>query len=254
MVPTVGSFFTPLKLADAFREYDAYFHLSRRRYVQPNFAELRHILNIAQVHASADALRLITFDADGTLYADGHHIEQDSEMIRLFVSLMRLGVHVAIVTAAGYPGDAAKFEGRIAGLLAAFQRLKLPKDVVQRFHLMGGECNYLLDVDPDAYHLRFVPDEAWQVIQCSAALVCFLFILLQNVQITKSKTTCSRAPHPTPSPLNNKQNRPLRCARGTRARSRARSTRRRPYWSTAPRGSCCRSPSSASRARSASSR
>jgi hypothetical protein len=46
-----------------------------------------------QVRASAQSLRLVTFDADGTLYADGHHIEQDSEMIRLFVSLMRLGVH-----------------------------------------------------------------------------------------------------------------------------------------------------------------
>lgn len=56
-----------------------------------------------QVHASADSLKLITFDADGTLYADGAHIEQDSEMIRLIVSLMRLKVHVSIVTAAGYP-------------------------------------------------------------------------------------------------------------------------------------------------------
>lgn len=55
------------------------------------------------MHASAEDLRLITFDADGTLYADGHHIEQDSEMIRLIVSLMRLNIHVAIVTAAGYP-------------------------------------------------------------------------------------------------------------------------------------------------------
>jgi hypothetical protein len=34
---------------EAFREYDAFFHLSRRRYIPPNFAELRHILNIAQV-------------------------------------------------------------------------------------------------------------------------------------------------------------------------------------------------------------
>jgi IMP and pyridine-specific 5'-nucleotidase len=78
IVPTVGSFFTPLRLADAFREYDQFFHLSRRKYIPPNFAELRHILNIAQIHASAEALRLITFDADGTLYADGHHIEQVS--------------------------------------------------------------------------------------------------------------------------------------------------------------------------------
>jgi IMP and pyridine-specific 5'-nucleotidase len=45
-----GSFFTPLKLVDAFLEYDEFFALSRRKYVPPNFAEMRHVLNIAQVH------------------------------------------------------------------------------------------------------------------------------------------------------------------------------------------------------------
>ncbi|KIZ01088.1 IMP-specific 5'-nucleotidase 1 [Monoraphidium neglectum] len=168
IVPTVGSFFTPLKLVEAFREYDAFFHLSRRRYIPPNFAELRHILNIAQVHASAESLRLITFDADGTLYADGCHIEQDSEMIRLMVSLMRLNVHVGIVTAAGYPGDASKFEGRIEGLLSAFRRLRLPPEIAGRFHLMGGECNYLLRVDPSTCRLEFVPDEEWQTAEMRA--------------------------------------------------------------------------------------
>lgn len=49
MVPKIGSFFTPLKLVEAFREYDEFFALSRRRYVPPNFAEMRHVLNIAQV-------------------------------------------------------------------------------------------------------------------------------------------------------------------------------------------------------------
>jgi hypothetical protein len=34
---------------DAFREYDAVFALSRRKYIPPNFAELRHIVNLAQV-------------------------------------------------------------------------------------------------------------------------------------------------------------------------------------------------------------
>ena len=48
MVPCVGSFFTPLKLVEAFKEYDEFFALSRRRYVPPNFAEMRHVLNIAQ--------------------------------------------------------------------------------------------------------------------------------------------------------------------------------------------------------------
>ena len=49
MVPSVGSFFTPLKLVEAFSEFDQFFALSRRKYVAPNFAEMRHILNIAQV-------------------------------------------------------------------------------------------------------------------------------------------------------------------------------------------------------------
>ncbi len=114
------------------QEYDASFHVSRRKYIPPNFAELRHILNIAQIHASADTLKLITFDADGTLYADGAHIEQDSVMISLIIMLLRSNVHVAIVTAAGYPGDAAKFEARIAGLLQAFVRYKLPAAITDR--------------------------------------------------------------------------------------------------------------------------
>lgn len=31
-----------------------------------------------------------------------------------------------------------------------------------RFHRMGGECNYLLRVNPTTYRLEFVPEEAWQ--------------------------------------------------------------------------------------------
>lgn len=49
MVPTVGTFFTPMRLVEAFREYDEFFALSKRQFVPPNFAEIRHILNIAQV-------------------------------------------------------------------------------------------------------------------------------------------------------------------------------------------------------------
>ena len=32
-----------------YRRYDEFFALSRRRFVPPNFAEMRHVLNIAQV-------------------------------------------------------------------------------------------------------------------------------------------------------------------------------------------------------------
>ena len=52
MVPCVGQIFTDLQLEEAFREYDEHFFLSRRRFVPPNFAEIRHILNIAQVPLS----------------------------------------------------------------------------------------------------------------------------------------------------------------------------------------------------------
>jgi IMP and pyridine-specific 5'-nucleotidase len=161
-VPSVGTFFTPLRLVDAFCEYDEFFALSRRQYVHPNFAELRHILNIAQVHASAGGLRLVTFDADGTLYADGCHMEHDNAMIRLIVGLMRANVHVAIVTAAGYPGAPERFEQRVEGLLAAFKALDLSPEVTGRFHIMGGECNYLLRVDGADRRLTFVPDVEWK--------------------------------------------------------------------------------------------
>lgn len=162
LVPQLGNFFTGLKLLDAFKEYDTVFSLSRRKYIPPNFAELRHIVNIAQVHASADALKLITFDADGTLYADGAHFDQDNAMIAHIINLMRCNVHVGIVTAAGYPGEADKFERRLSALLETFRALRLPPDVTGRFHIMGGECNYLLRVTPETKRLEFVPDHQWQ--------------------------------------------------------------------------------------------
>lgn len=88
----------------ALDEYDSFSHLTQRKFVKPNFAEIRHILNIAQVRAITDTLQLITFDADGTLYADGHHFDEDNEMIGHIIDLLRCGVTVGIVTAAGYPG------------------------------------------------------------------------------------------------------------------------------------------------------
>jgi IMP and pyridine-specific 5'-nucleotidase len=49
------------------------------------------------------------------------------------VSLMRANIDVAIVTAAGYPGQPERFEQRVAGLLSAFQRMRLPSDITDRF-------------------------------------------------------------------------------------------------------------------------
>ncbi|KAH7444603.1 hypothetical protein KP509_02G084900 [Ceratopteris richardii] len=161
LVPSIGRFYSPLPLVQALHEYDQFSCLSRRKYVPPNFAEIRHVLNIAQVHAIAERLSLITFDADGTLYADGHHIERDNKMICHIIKLLQHGAHVAIVTAAGYPGEPQKFENRFAGLLAAFEDLCLPREITSLFHIMGGECNYLLEVN-DQYRLEFVDDILWK--------------------------------------------------------------------------------------------
>jgi IMP and pyridine-specific 5'-nucleotidase len=39
---------------------------------------------------------------------------------------------VGIVTAAGYPDEAHKFERRLAGLLETFRKLRLPPEVTSR--------------------------------------------------------------------------------------------------------------------------
>ena len=58
--------------------------------------------------------------------------QHDNEMIEHIVALLRARVHVAVVTAAGYPGHAERFEQRVEGLLAAFRSLRLPAEVTDR--------------------------------------------------------------------------------------------------------------------------
>jgi IMP and pyridine-specific 5'-nucleotidase len=91
-----------------------------------------------QVHASAEHLQLVTFDADGTLYEDGAHFEQNNKMIQLMMALLRANVHVAIVTAAGYPGNSERFEQRLAGLLKVLAEEQLPPHLCERFYVMVG--------------------------------------------------------------------------------------------------------------------
>ncbi len=63
--------------------------------------------------------------------------QHDNEVIAHIVALLRSGVHVAIVTAAGYPGQAERFEQRVQGLLAAFRALRLPVEVTDRRGRLG---------------------------------------------------------------------------------------------------------------------
>ncbi|KAG0318885.1 IMP 5'-nucleotidase [Dissophora globulifera] len=143
IVPSVASFFTPLPLADAFLNANAKHSIAARRFVPPSFNDIRRILNTAQVMAIAPTISLITFDGDMTLYDDGTSFTDNSPLIPLLITLMRAGLRVAIVTAAGYPGDASKYEERLTGLLRGFQTYNLSEKLLSLFFVLGGECNYL---------------------------------------------------------------------------------------------------------------
>ena len=90
--------------------------------------------------------KIITFDGDQTLYSDGANFESNPELANYLYLLLRHGVTLAVVTAAGYEYQTEKYEVRLSGLLAYFKEMKLPPEDCERFFLFGGECNYLLTV------------------------------------------------------------------------------------------------------------
>ncbi|KAL4976230.1 IMP-specific 5'-nucleotidase 1 [Aspergillus desertorum] len=166
LVPTVGTFFTRLYLKEAFKYQDEQRFISRRRFVAPSFNDVRLILNSAQllglVHTTG--LDLVTFDGDVTLYDDGANLNADSPVIPRIIRLLRQGIKVGIVTAAGYT-DEAKYYERLQGLLDVLRDTP-DLTVEQRSALivMGGESNYLFRYDASSpYRLAYVPRENWVI-------------------------------------------------------------------------------------------
>ena len=94
---------------------------------------------------------MITFDGDQTLYSDGANFESNPKLATYLYLLLRNGVTVAVVTAAGYEYQTAKYELRLSGLLQFFKQKQplLTEDQLNRFYLFGGECNYLLHLGSD---------------------------------------------------------------------------------------------------------
>lgn len=63
----------------------------------------------------------------------------------------------------GYPNNPKKYEERIRGLLDEMNNRKYTADLLKRFYLMGGECNYLHRINSN-YELECVGDEEdWKV-------------------------------------------------------------------------------------------
>ncbi|GMH49002.1 hypothetical protein TrRE_jg7258 [Triparma retinervis] len=95
---------------------------------------------------------LVTFDGDQTLYSDGGNFESNPKLARALALMLKNGISIAVVTAAGYEYDAAKYTLRLTGLLKYFRASGLTAEECGRFYVMGGECNYLLRLD-EAYEL-----------------------------------------------------------------------------------------------------
>lgn len=97
---------------------------------------------------------MITFDGDQTLYTDGANFDSNPRLARYILELLRNGVVVAVVTAAGYEYNVEKYEYRLSGLLNYFKHQGLTPEECERFVLFGGECNYLVHVSQSAYILN----------------------------------------------------------------------------------------------------
>mmetsp|Transcript_15223 Transcript_15223/g.22266 ORF Transcript_15223/g.22266 Transcript_15223/m.22266 type:complete len:410 (+) Transcript_15223:112-1341(+) len=160
--PGIGSFFTELPLTRALDYINQKVALEQRRFVPPSFSEIRQIFNLAQVYSLKDRVKMLTFDADDTLYDHGMDLEGGSWMVDALATLMETGTYVAVVTAAGYPGKPDRYAARFKGLLDYFKAKKSPKEVTDRFFCVGGECNFLFRVVPDTYDMYEVPTEEWQ--------------------------------------------------------------------------------------------
>lgn len=151
LVPTVGTFFTPLYLKDAFKCQDRKRCISRRRFVAPSFNDVRLILNTAQllgiIRSFPSSVELITFDGDLTLYDDGENLTEDNPVIPRITRLLSHGRKVGIVTAAGYT-EASKYYARLKGLLdAVHSSTVLTESQKNGLIVMGGESNFLFRYD-----------------------------------------------------------------------------------------------------------
>ncbi|KAK0105764.1 IMP 5'-nucleotidase [Cadophora gregata] len=164
LVPSIGTFFTRLPLADAFRYQDRKRFISSRRFVPPSFNDIRLILNTAQLMGvtATGPLHLATFDGDVTLYDDGQSLEPSNPVIEKIIYLMSHDTKIGIVTAAGYT-EAERYYGRLHGLLEAVKASKILTEAQkQNLIVMGGESNFLFHYSPTSpFLLSHLPRRQW---------------------------------------------------------------------------------------------
>ena len=108
-------------------------------------------------------LELVTFDGDVTLYDDGDSLDYKNPVIDSIIQLLRRGVKVAIVTAAGYT-EASKYYARLYGLLEVMkQKIRFDELNDPQLVVMGGESNYLFKYGSGMHMLEYVPRDRWML-------------------------------------------------------------------------------------------
>lgn len=115
-------------------------------------------LSLLPTRTTLPGPKLICFDGDQTLYSDGANFEENPKLAKYLYLLLKHGVTIAVVTAAGYEYEADKYELRLSGLLAYFKERGLEGEDLERFYIFGGECNYLLRLGND-YKLHAVRED-----------------------------------------------------------------------------------------------
>lgn len=167
MVPQIGHFFTNLPLERAFYVQDQKRAISKRRMVAPSFNDVRMILNTAQIMALSEPddtrVKLMTFDGDVTLYDDGCSLQPGDLMASRLLEILKRGIYVGIVTAAGYPEPSGQmYYVRLKGLIDAILNCPdLTTEAKSHLLIMGGECNYMFQLDGEAGCLKFIEKPLW---------------------------------------------------------------------------------------------
>ena len=166
LVPSVGIFFTPLPLKDAFVYQDRQRFISSRRFVAPSFNDIRLILNSSQIMGLVreERIKLVTFDGDVTLYDDGESLRSSNLVIPRILRLLNSGTKIGIVTAAGYT-NASRYYERLHGLLDALAGAVDQGNISQpELVVLGGESNYLFRFNTSCNHLlEYIPRDQWML-------------------------------------------------------------------------------------------
>lgn len=153
VTPGAGPMYSKLDIITALKEVDRTTAVCRRKHVPPTYSELRNVFNTAQIHEAAKSVKLMTFDADDTLFPAATSLQRDDWVVDAIIvrpwlpgrgclirqTLLRRGICVSVVTAAGYPGPAGavKYETRLRGLLEEIYERGLSEEEMGRFFVLG---------------------------------------------------------------------------------------------------------------------